>query len=215
MIWSGPRHILDTMLADMNTLADGMRITNVISNTDVDFLDLHFFKGSIWLQSSHLDVKLFAKASNAYLYKTFDSSAPRSQFIGVIYGELIRLIKRNSDPANFHTDATALYSRLQARGYPPRFLDLHFSTAPNWSSRQRLLLKNSALQPDTGSPPDRVHVLALPYSRVLETTQVAHVIHEHATLLPPHLTEGRHLVAWKAASRIGDSLTTYRLTNDD
>eukprot|EP01047_Picozoa_sp_COSAG01_P039575 COSAG01_NODE_3279_length_6310_cov_7.179462_1_plen_187_part_00 len=117
--------------------------------------------------------------------------------------------------ANFHTDATALYSRLQARGYPPRFLDLHFSTAPNWSSRQQLLLKNSALQQDTGSPSDRVHVLALPYSRVLETTQVAHAIHEHATLLPPHLTEGRHLVAWKAASRIGDSLTTYRLTNDD
>jgi hypothetical protein len=89
------------------------------------------------------------------------------------YGELIRLIKRNSAPANFHTDATALYSPLRARGYPPRFLDLHFSTAPNWSSRQHLLLKNSAF------------------------------------------TEGRHLVAWKAASRIGDSLTTYRLTNDD
>ena len=66
-----------------------------------------------------------------------------------------------------------------------------------------------------GSSADRVHVLALPYSRVLETTQVAHAIHEHETLLPPHLTEGRHLVAWKAASRIGDSLTTYRLTNDE
>ena len=106
-------------------------------------------------------------------------------------------------------------SRLRARGYPPRFLDLHFSTAPNWSLRQQLLLKNSTLQHDIGSSADRVHVLALPYSRVLETTQVAHAIHEHETLLPPHLTEGRHLVAWKAASRIGDSLTTYRLTNDE
>jgi hypothetical protein len=87
---------------------------------------------------------------------------------------------------------------------------------PNaWFLARILLLKNSALQHATGSPQDRVHVLALPYSRVLETTQIAHAIHEHDKLLPPHLTEGRHLVAWKAASRIGDSLTTYRLTNDD
>jgi hypothetical protein len=78
------------------------------SPTDADFLDLHFYKGSLWRQSSHLDVKLFAKSSNAYLYKTFDSSAPRSQFIGVIYGELIRLVKRNSDPANFHTAVAAV-----------------------------------------------------------------------------------------------------------
>eukprot|EP01047_Picozoa_sp_COSAG01_P089071 COSAG01_NODE_21269_length_910_cov_1.648582_1_plen_52_part_10 len=33
--------------------------------------------------------------SNGYLYKTFDSAAPRAQFKGIVRGELIRLIKRN------------------------------------------------------------------------------------------------------------------------
>jgi hypothetical protein len=52
---------------------DMIVVTAMISPTDADFLDLHFYKGSLWRQSSHLDVKLFAKSSNAYLYKTFDS----------------------------------------------------------------------------------------------------------------------------------------------
>jgi hypothetical protein len=37
---------------------------------------------------------------------------------------------------------------------------------------------------------------------------------EHEDILPPHLTDGEHLVAWKAASRLGSTVTTYRYTGD-
>ena len=38
----------------------------------------------------------YTKASNYYLYKPFDIAAPIAQCQGVILGELIRLIKRDS-----------------------------------------------------------------------------------------------------------------------
>ena len=200
------------MLNSISTLAPGMRITYEIHDDHVTFLDLTFYKGPNWSGTNHLDVKLYTKPANAFLYKTFDSAAPRSQYIGVILGGITRLIIRNSELQHFRTDLSDLYRRLKARGYATSFLNTHFSKSHTWSERPQLLNKVTAPKP--ASDTERVFTFAVPYSRALETTNIARAIHEHEDMLPPHLTDGEHLVAWKAASRLGSTVTTYRYTGD-
>jgi hypothetical protein len=212
LIWRGPRPALELMLNNISTLAQGMRITYEIHDDHVTFLDLTFYKGPNWSETNHLDVKLYTKPANAFLYKTFDSAAPRSQYIGVILGGITRLIIRNSELKHFRTDLSDLYRRLKARGYAASFLNTHFNKSHNWSERPQLL--NKVTTPKPTSDTERVFTLAVPYSRALETTNIARAIHAHETMLPSHLTDGEHIVAWKAASRLGSTVTTYRYTGD-
>jgi hypothetical protein len=118
----------------------------------------------------------------------------------------------NSELQHFRTDLSDLYRRLKARGYAASFLNTHFSKSHTWSERPQLLNKVTAPKPASGT--ERVFTFAVPYSRALETTNIARAIHEHEDILPPHLTDGEHLVAWKAASRLGSTVTTYRYTGD-
>ena len=53
----------------------------------------------------------------------------------VVYSELQRYIKRNSSVLDYRTEAAALFDRLRARGYPPRFLLRAFDKVPSWLSR--------------------------------------------------------------------------------
>jgi hypothetical protein len=93
------------------------------------------------------------------------------------------------------------------------FLNTHFNNSHTWSERSQLLEKVTTPKPTSDT--ERVFTFAIPYSRALETTNIARAIHEHENMLPPHLTDGEHLVAWKAASRLGSTITTYRYTSLD
>ena len=50
-------------------------------------------------------LRLLDKPQNRFLYKPFSSVAPRSQFLGVVLGELQRYIKRNSSVFDYRSDA--------------------------------------------------------------------------------------------------------------
>ena len=73
------------------------------------------------------------------------------------------------------------FVRLIDRGYmyPPRFLRKAFGSAPSWFARPRLL-RHVTQQPDPG----HLRPLVMPYSRELERTNLARVLHAHDSLLP-------------------------------
>ena len=64
-------------------------------------------------------------------------------------------------------------------------------------------------QPDSG----RLRALVMPYSRELERTNLARVLHAHDALLPSHLVGDKSLVAWCAAPRLAAALIQYRYTS--
>ena len=80
----------------------------------------------------------------------------------------------------------------EIRGYPPRFLRKAFGPAPRLG---------------------RLRALAMPYSRELERTNLARVLHAHGALLPSHLVGDKSLVAWCAAPRLAAALIQYRYTS--
>ena len=79
-------------------------------------------------------------------------------------------------------------TRLRDRGYPPRFLRKAFGPAPRLG---------------------RLRALAMPYSRELERTNPARVLHAHGALLPSHLVGDKSLVAWCAAPRLTRTYKRY------
>jgi hypothetical protein len=105
MVWTGTAQQLEEWFLQMNRLAPGMRITKDVSGFSAVFLDCRFFKGRRWLSSGILDVQLYSKPQNRFLYKPFCSVAPKSQFLGVISSELKRYIKRNSPPSRLRLRA--------------------------------------------------------------------------------------------------------------
>ena len=193
LVWRGPLDRLEDLFAALDSLTPGMRVTHEVSLFTAVFLDCRFFKGPIWTAHRRLDVCLYSKPVNGYLYKTFDSAAPLSQYKGVVLGELIRYIKRSSCPLAYMALSRLFYLRLRDRGYPPRFLREAFGSAPSWFARPRLL-SHATQQPDSG----RLRALVMPYSRELERTNLARVLHAHDALLPSHLVGDKSLVAgWR------------------
>ena len=207
MIWNGSRERLALFFHQINNLAPGMRVIMEIDDFSAVFLDCRFHKGIGWLQMQTLDVELYTKASNYYLYKPFDSAAPIAQYQGVILGELIRLIKRDSCVLAYVEHADLFYLRLRDRGYPPGFLKTTFATAPSWSQRDQLLTHSQ--NGDSASVGVRTHAFVIPYSRELEQSNLSRDLRSSESLLPPHLRDGRILVAWRAARALGRALIPY------
>jgi len=195
---------LGDWFTQMNHLAPGMRITKDASGFSAVFLDCRFFKGRRWLSTGILDVQLYSKPQNRFLYKPFCSTAPVCQFLGVISSELKRYIKRNSNVSDYLSDAAAFYDRLRVRGYPPWFLRRAFDKAPSWLSRNELLSTRRETQTDK-----RIHAFKLMYSTELSRLGVGTPLHRAEHLLPDYIV-GTKVVCWRAAPRLGRALIPYR-----
>ena len=205
MVWKGTYEQLMVWFSLMNDLAPGMRITIEASRFSAVFLDCLFYKGTRWLSTGCLDVTLYTKPVNAFLYKPFSSCAPMSQFLGVITGELRRYIKRCSSVEHYRLAAALFYDRLRARGYPPAVLRDAFRAAPSWLTRDALL-RGYAKR----APADlRLHPFKMIYSKDLERLGVGRLLHRAAHLLPDHLIDSDRLVCWRAAPKLGRSLVPY------
>jgi hypothetical protein len=94
-------------------------------------MDLEFYKGSRFLATGHVDVRLYQKEQNRYLYlPPFSFHAP-AVFRGFISSEIKRYRLACSNDNEYSNLLHLFYQRLQARAYPPTFLAPLFSSAPH------------------------------------------------------------------------------------
>jgi hypothetical protein len=93
-----------------------------ISDKEGIFLDLHIFKGSRFTEKNLLDVKIYQKPQNKYLYIPLNSFHPKSVFPSYIRAEINRYRLTCTNDNDFLTVKTDFFNRLTARGYPADFL---------------------------------------------------------------------------------------------
>jgi len=91
-----------------------------IGNTDMPFLDLSLSAGPT------LSYTPYQKVLNKYLYIPFRSYHPETSKWGFIKAELLRFCRNSSSEAAFNKMVLLFYTRLRARGYPPRWLKRPF-----------------------------------------------------------------------------------------
>ena len=151
-IWLGTPASLRAFLNDLNgrTRHGNIRLTHEVSDSAVDFMDLHIYKGPRFQASGRLDLRVHRKRLNRYLYLPWTSAHPKAQKRAFLKGELIRFIRNSSDFEAYLNDLGLFARALRARGYPSAFIRDCFKTV-TYSDRPKYL-KPSTSKTDNSKP---------------------------------------------------------------
>jgi hypothetical protein len=129
---------VNKFIENFNNLHPSIKVSGIISSSNIDFLDLHIFKGSRFKSDSKLDINLFTKPMNQFLYLPFTSFHPGANKKGFIIGELTRYIRNCSSYEDFITMKLRFTEKLRYRGFPLSFIQNACSQV-NYSDRFNLL----------------------------------------------------------------------------
>ena len=144
LIWPS-NHNLTKFVSDINKFHQNIRFTIEHSSKSINFLDITIFKGHLFRQTQLLDIKTFQKPNNLFQYLHFNSFHPKNTFSSIITGECIRYVRTNTDKDNYVTQTMLLKSRLQKRGYPPKFISKYIDLV-NYNQRQAILEESTKYQ---------------------------------------------------------------------
>jgi hypothetical protein len=109
------------ILTDLGNQHPNIRLTSETGN-QVDFLDLTVYKGPRFAREGKLDIKVFQKPLNKYLYIPPHSFHPRANLKGFIKAECIRYIRNCSSLDAYVSIKNKFVDRLMARGYKFNFI---------------------------------------------------------------------------------------------
>lgn len=135
LVKTGP---YEDILQSFQTMEKNIKLEFRVSNTDAVFLDLYIHKGQRFQQSGILDLKVYQKELNYYLYTPFSSWHTPASKGGLIITELKRYVRNSSSRDDYITIKRAFYERLRARGYPRPFLAKYFDKV-KYADRTTLL----------------------------------------------------------------------------
>ena len=107
---------------EFNLLRETITIDKFKYGNDVDFMDLFIFKGERFYVDGKLDVSVFQKEENKYMYIPAKSGHQKHTFNNFILGELRRYVRFNTLKRNFTKIKCKFFKRLRNRGYEKRFL---------------------------------------------------------------------------------------------
>jgi len=96
------------------------------------------FKGKRFTEKSILDIKTHYKPTETFQYTHFTSCHPPGVKRGFIKGEAIRLLRTNSSKTTYEECLANFKRRLEARGYPKKYIQRSLSEVI-FDSRQSAL----------------------------------------------------------------------------
>ena len=135
-IWEGPKETLLKFLSYLNNQNDRIKLTYVIDQSSISFLDLFLYKDANF---STLQFTTYQKPLNKYLYIPFESFHPTSNKKAFIKGELMRYARNSSTFKAFSVTRYKFWKRLRLRGYPvgfllPLFREVKYINRTKWFS---------------------------------------------------------------------------------
>ena len=83
--------------------------------------------GERFIKESILDIKTHYKPTETFQYTHFTSCHPPGVKRGFVKGEAIRLLKTNSSKTTFEECLANFKLRLEARGYPKKYIEISLS----------------------------------------------------------------------------------------
>ena len=145
---------------EFNNLRPRIKVSGVNGHS-VPILDMEVYKGDRFFTERRLDIKLYQKPINQYLYLPYNSFHTRSARESFVTGELMRFVRLNTSHTNFLADRQRFYDRLRARGHPVAVLEKSFpkivysdrarflATKPEALERKRITAFVTTLDPKT------------------------------------------------------------------
>lgn len=116
-IYTGSEKEAASFLDIANQMHPTLKFKYDISHTHGIFLDTVVFKGKRFEKENILDFKPYVKPSEKFQYIHRQSSHPRSVFIGLIKGELMRFVRTATNLEDYLERAELFRQKLLLRGY--------------------------------------------------------------------------------------------------
>lgn len=180
----------------LNNMHKNIVLDFKVNQESNEYLDLEIYKGKRFKSLNILDIKVHQKSMNMYLYIPYRSFHTQHNKSGLIKTELIRYIRISSSFDDYLKTKKALYTRLIARGYPIKFLNLHFNSVKykdrniyladkvQTKDNQAPLIFSTDFNPFTKLAPIK-HAIRMNWN-ILKTNKETLMLHSN----PPHM-------AWK------------------
>ena len=83
IIFSGTTNELEDHIKTLNTMHPTIKFTASISDTQIDYLDITIFKGDRFKETGTLDVKIYTKPCETFMYITPTFNTSTSHFLGL------------------------------------------------------------------------------------------------------------------------------------
>jgi hypothetical protein len=188
-------------------------------------LDTRAVKGEQWKETGLLDLQLYQKPDSAFQYIPVFSDHPQHVLRAFIYGECIRIAKRNTSELIFMQHRELFRHRLLARGYQHKFIGSIFSRV-KYADRYKFLFErheaakyksSMSLQTDTEIRTPALIALSLQHSQRADALGIAQAIFSVKSEflleqygVPEVLRTATYIHARKSGVKLGDVLIEYR-----
>ena len=104
-------------VSEFNALRETITIDKFSYGQNVDFMDLHIYKGEDFAETGKLDISIFQKKDNKYMYIPAKSGHAKHTVKNFITSELKRYVRYNTVKSSFCKIRNKFYARLRNRGY--------------------------------------------------------------------------------------------------
>ena len=134
-----------------------IKFTATISKHQIDYLDITIFKGKRFEQSGILDIKMYTKDCETFMYIMPTSTHPPATFSGFIKGEFLRIIRNSNNVEDATTRPNLFTEKLIDRGYKKDFIDNIRKTVSHSDRTTYLLKKATKRSQISSSIQHRIH----------------------------------------------------------
>jgi hypothetical protein len=200
----------------LNDLHPDLKFTAEISNSGINFLDIHIYKGKNFHETGKLDTKIFTKPCDTFQYIQPSSTHPPATFKGFIHGEFLRFARITSEEEEFHKQCTLFKKKLLNRGYAEDFID-NIAKSVSYNDRQTIL------QTTGNKKKSQQHKFPLVFTTTFSGHLTSHRV-KTALLKNWHIISGNQdlkttfpdppLIAFKRTKNIQDKLVKAKLPGD-
>ena len=153
IIYQGNKTNLLKFVDLFNSLVGSITLSLQSFGSSVDFLDLTIYKGKRFRREGKLDLKIFQKPMNKYLYLPFTTDHPIHCLKSFVTTELQRYVRSCSDRSAYLTIANLFFKRLLNRDFPVDKLSEWFESV-DYNNRMTYLFKQEIIQEAEGTLPE-------------------------------------------------------------
>lgn len=186
------------------------KFTWKISNYEIEYLDLHIYKGELFNSKRKLDISVHQKTLNKYLYLPYHSFHNPLMKKAFIQTELQRYVRNSSSLELFLDISKKFYTRLRNRGYPAEFLRKTFAIV-RYEKRRGYLDKftsdNLIISDQENDQEDEVSTFfVIPYTERSWNLRIHHLLNKEITA-NPGLKIPKVNASWKKTKNLQQLLT--------
>ena len=121
-IWNHSVEQFWKLIDIFNTHNRFIKVTAAIHPISQDYLDVTAFKGPGFLETGHLDTKVYFKPTDSHALLHKASFHTKSTFAGILKSQILRFHRICSQRTDLDETCTILFRSLRTRGYSARFL---------------------------------------------------------------------------------------------